>query len=310
MTIASASKSRVARVAEATFGTTPATPTFLEMRRISGNMRTKKTTVVSDELHLDRNVRGEYQTGQDPDGSYGFELSYGSFDDLLAAALFGAWTNNALINGTTGQSFTFEETIDTGGGTYAYSRFAGCAVSSLALTIAARAGVKGTLAIMGQAETLDSAILTGATYTAPPTTRIMTADQVVGSLTVPGLPSAPKVKQLSLTVGNNLRVRPWIGSLYSLEFGVGEIDVTGTADVYFESNALYAQVLAHGTGSISSTIGSTTTQKYTIAVPVAQFLDGARTLAGKNDDVMVSIPFRGVLDAVSGGSISIARGVA
>lgn len=310
MTIASASKTRVARVAETSFGTTPATPTFLELRRISGNMRTKKTTVVSDEIHLDRNVRGEYQTGQDPDGAYGFELSYGSFDDLLAAALFGTWTDNILVNGTLGQSFTIEETIDTGGGTYAYSRFSGAAVSSLALTIASRAAVKGTLNMMAQTETLDSAILTGATYTAPPTTRIMTADQVVGSLTVPGLATPPKLKQLSLTVANNLRTRPWVGSLYSLEFGVGDCDVTGTADVYFESNALYSQVLAHGTGTISSTIGTTANQKYTIAVPVAQFLDGARTLAGKNDDVMVSIPFRGVLDSVSGGSVAITRAVA
>ncbi len=309
MTIASASKVRVAYVAETVIGTTPATPTFITLRRTTGNMRTKKTTLVSDEIQADRNVRGEYMVAQDPEGSYGFELSYGSFDDMLAGALFGSWTSNVLKNGTAEQSFTFEETVDTGAGTFAYSRFTGTEVSSMALTLASRSSVKGTMNMMGQQEVLDTAIIAGATYTAPNANAIMTSNQVA-SLTIAGITPAPKVKNLTLNIANNLRVRDKVGTLYSDSFGQGQCDVTGTLDCYFESNALYQQVLAHGGGALSCTVGQTTLQKYTIALPVLQFLDGARTLAGKNDDVMVSIPFRAIYDGVSGASINITRAVA
>ncbi|MCW6509822.1 phage tail tube protein [Lichenifustis flavocetrariae] len=309
MTISSVSKSRVARVLETTFGTTPATPTFLEFRRTSGNLRTKKTTVVSDEIHLDRNVRDEYMTAQDVDGSYAFELAHGSFDDILAAALFGTWTSNVLTNGTTSQSFTFEETVDTGGGTSAYSRYDGVMVSSLSLAIASRSSVKGTLTLMGQQESLDTAIVTGATYTAASTTPIMTANQVA-NLAIAGISPTPKIKNLTVNVANNLRIRDTVGSLFTQDFGIGPCDVTGTLDAYFESNALYQQVLNHGGGALSATIGGVANQKYTLALPNLRFLDGAKTLSGKNDDVMVSIPFRGLLDTGTGASISITRAVA
>lgn len=309
MTISAVSKSRVARVAETTYGTPPATPTFANLRRTSGNLQTKKNTVVSDEIQIDRNVRAEYMTAQDVEGSYGFELSYGSFDDILAAALFGTWTSDVLTNGVLSQSFSVEETIDIGGGAFSYSRFAGVMVDSLTLSIASRASVKGTLNLKGQQETLDTAILSGATYTASSTTAIMTANQL-GSLTVSGVTPNPKIKNLTLTIANNLRVLDVAGSLFSQGFGIGQCDVTGTMDCYFESNALYSQVLAHGTAALSTTIGAVANQKYTLVVPNLQFLNGARQLAGKNDDVMVSIPFRGVLDTVSGASISITRKVA
>src|SRR5579871_994869 len=174
MSFAASSKTRVAYVAETAWGTIPTTPTFLEIRRTNGNLRTKKTTVVSDEIHLDRNIRAEQQTGQDVTGSYDFELSYGSFDDMFAGAMMGTWSTNVLKNGTTEQSFTFEETVDWGS-SKGYARFTGCEVDSIDLTFASRQLVKGSIALLGQSESLDTTILTGATYTAPNTNPIETA---------------------------------------------------------------------------------------------------------------------------------------
>jgi hypothetical protein len=309
MPIASTSRTRVAYVAETAYGTTPATPTFLEIRRTGGEMRTKKTTVVSDEIRLDRNVRDEYQVAQDADGQYDFELTYGTFDDLLAGALFGSWTTNVLTNGSVEQSFTFEETVDLGSGSFSYSRFTGCAVDSLALNFPARKGVTGTIKLMGQKETVDTAIISGATYTAP-NTNVPETSVSVASLAIAGLAPAPKIKNLSLNIANNLRIRDTVGSLYTDSFGSGQIDVTGSFDAYFESNALYQAVLDHGGGAISLTVGAVTNKKYTINMPVVRFLDGARRLGGKNDDVMINVPFRAIYDSGIGGSIRITRAVA
>jgi hypothetical protein len=309
MAIASTSRTRVAYIAEAAYGTTPATPTFLEIRRTGGEMRTKKTTVVSDEISLDRNIRDEYQVAQDAEGQYDFELTYGTFDDLLAGALFGSWTTNVLTNGSVEQSFTFEETVDLGGGSFAYSRFIGVEVDSLALNFPARKGVTGSIKLMGKQQSLATAIIAGATYTAP-NTNVPETSVSVANLSIAGLAPAPKIKNLALNIANNLRIRDTVGSLYTDSFGSGQIDVTGSFDAYFESNALYQAVLDHGGGAISLTVGAVANKKYTIEMPVVRFLDGARRLGGKNDDVMINVPFRAIYDSGISGSIRITRAVA
>ena len=313
--ITPASRTRVAYVAEATasaFGTTPATPTFLEIRRTGGNLTTKKGTAVSDEIHLDRNVRSEYQLSQDPEGPYDFELTYGTYDDILAAALFGTWSANSMWNGganPTEQSFTFEETLDTGGGTNAYRRFVGCEVESLALNFNARKGVTGSVNIWGQTETNGTSIISGATYTAPNTNIVEVANSVA-SLAILGLSPVPIVKSMTINIANNLRRREGLGSLYeATNPGAGQIDVTGTMDIYFSSNTLNASILAHATGALSFTVGAVTAKKYTINMPVIQLLSGAVQIGGKNDDVMYRVPFRAIYDGTNG-SIQLTRAVA
>lgn len=308
MAIASTSRSRVAYISEAAFGTTPATPTFIEMRRTNGNLGTKKSTVKSEQVTLDRNVRAEYQTAQDVTGSYDFEFSADSLDNLLAGALRASWATNVLVNGAAEPSFTFEETIDVTGSNV-YQRYTGCMIDSLSLNIAARRAVTGSVNIVGVQQTLATTIITGATYTAAPTTAIETADKVA-ALAIAGINPVPKIKSLSLNIANNLRARDKVGSLYADSFGAGTCDVTGTIEAYFESNALLQSVLDHGGGAISFTLGQVANKKYTFSLPAVTFLDGSRKIGGNNDDVMMSIPFRAVYDATTAGSIKITRAVA
>lgn len=309
MPIASGSTRRIAYVAETVFGTTPATPSFKTFRATGGGPRTNKTTGMSDEIQADRNVRDEYQLGQDVTGAYAFELTYGNLDDLLEGALFNTWATNVLKNGATPKSFTFEEAIDLGAGAKSFSRFDGCMISTLSLAITARAAITGSLGLMGQNELIDTAIVTGATYAAPGTTPVSTSSANVAALTVGGVTPAPKVRSLSIEINNNLRTRPLVGSLYTDSFGYGRCEVSGTLECYFETNDLYAAVLAHGGGALSFTVGNTSGQKYTIALPKIIFGNGERRPGGNNDDVMVSIPFRAVYDATAAASIVITRAV-
>ncbi len=305
---ADSSKTRVAFIAESAWGTTPATPTFVTMRRTSGNMRTNKTVVRSDEIQLDRNTRQVLQTGQDAAGSYDFELSYGSLDALLEAALQGAWTTDVLTVGGARKPFTFEETIDLNDSSFSYSRFVGCEVNSLSLNFAARDTVKGSVALMGKSEALATAILSGATYTAPNTNTIETGVNFA-SLAVHSLSPLPRVKSISLQISNGLRVRDGLGDLYSSQFGSGKCAVTGSIEAYFSSNALYQAVLDHGAGALQFTVGAVTAKKYTFAMPAVRFLDGARVIGGSTSDVMVTIPFEAEGTAAAPG-ISITRAVA
>ena len=309
MSFANSSEVRVAFVAESGFGVTPATPTFRTLRATGGGLRTNKTTGTSNERQPDRNVRDEFQLGQDVAGTYQFELSYGAFDDFLEGALFGAWSSNVLKNGVTRKSFTVEETLELGA-TDSFSRFAGVMVNQFSLAVAARAPVTGSFDLMGRQEALDAAIVTGATYTAAPTEPISTASANVASLTVGSISPAPKVKTLNLQVANGLKTRPVVGDLYSQEFGTGRTDVTGTLEAYFETGDLYAAVLAHGGGALSFTVGNATNKRYTFLLPKLIFGNGERRVGGNDDDVVITIPFRAVYDTTEACSIKITRAVA
>ncbi|NVO13900.1 MAG: phage tail protein [Rhodoplanes sp.] len=308
MTIASGARSRVAYVAETVPGTTPATPAFNQIRVTSGGIRTHKTTKTITEIAADRNIRDEVNPYQSGSVSYNFALHYGAFDDILQQALFGTWTTNVLKNGLVRNFATFEETYQFGA-SQSFSRLTMGMVDTFNLEIAAQSEITGSFGVIGQKETIDTVIVTGATYVAPSTEAVMSAGLGVGALTVAGL-TAPKIKKISLAIKNNAVQRPLVDSLYSDEFGEGMFDVTGSMEMYFSQNAAYQKVLDHGGGALSMTLGVTTLKKYTVALPQIVFLDGARSMSGPNADVMVTIPFRAKYDSSSASTMSITRGVA
>ncbi|WP_185982982.1 phage tail tube protein [Aureimonas mangrovi] len=308
MAFASGSGVRVAVVKEETFGVTPPAPSFETIRVTSGGMRTTKATGTSNERQPDRNVRDEFMLGKDATGSYQAEMSYGSFDTLLEMALFGDWTDDVLKNGVTRHSLTVEETR-TIGAAESYSRFRGVMLNTISLAIAARAVVTVSLDVMGIEETLAEAPVADATYADPLTTPVSTSSANIAQLNVDGVVPAPKISNMSLQLANNLRTRPVVGSPLSEEFGEGRCEVTGSIECYFQSNALYQKVLDHGSGALSFVIGNAPGAGYRITLPKIIFGDGEVTAGGNDDDVMVNIPIRAVLESAEGCSIKIERGV-
>lgn len=92
MAIADSSQHSLAYVAESTFGTTPASPTLKPLRHTGATLGVDKTLLESAEISSTREVKyirhGNKQVGRD----VSFELSYGSQDDMLEAALGGTWS--------------------------------------------------------------------------------------------------------------------------------------------------------------------------------------------------------------------------
>lgn len=300
---------RVAYVPEVTWGQTPATPTFKTLRttRASG-LRTNKATVESDELRADRNVSDLVQVSQRVSGEYPIEMSYGSFDDWLAAVLCGDWSTNDLKNGIARKSFTVEETREMGA-TDSFSRFTGAMVNTFSMDLRPAAKVEGSFGLMAQKEALATTIVTGATYTPAGTEQILNSTSHVAALTIPNV-TGPKVMSLSLNVDNGMRERPVIGSLYSEEFGLGRCRITGQAELYFSDPAIYQAVLDHGSGALSFTIGAEANKKYAFSLPKVRFGDGNIPAGGNNDDVMITVPFTAIYDSIEACSLKVTRAVA
>jgi hypothetical protein len=86
-------------VEEATWGEVPAgPPTLNELRFTSDSLTQNTETAISEEIRSDRQVSDIARVAVGAGGDVGFELSYGSHDDLIAGALADDWS--ATINET------------------------------------------------------------------------------------------------------------------------------------------------------------------------------------------------------------------
>lgn len=104
--------SQVNYVEETTYGVTPTTPTMKIVRATIGTkFDLKKDTFQSKEMSSKRQVLGMTYGVKSGSGSFPFELSYGSFDDFLSAAMgeVQAWQTNVAKIGNTKRSFTMEQ---------------------------------------------------------------------------------------------------------------------------------------------------------------------------------------------------------
>lgn len=309
MPLASGSGRRAAMVVESVWGTTPSTPVFDVLRFTNGSMRTNKTTATSDEIRADRNVTDEILLGLDSQGSYDFEFSYGNFTKILESVMFSDFASDVLKNGISPKSFTVEETRELGA-TDSFSRFTGCRVGTFSLNLTSRQKVTGSFSMMGRSEALATAIVAGATYTAPNTNPILSASAHVADLGIFGMSTSPKLRSLTIEMNNGLRIRPVVGDKYSLEHGEGRFEVTGTMEAYFESNALYQKVLDHDAGALEFTIGADTGEKYTFEMPNVKVGNGEVRPAGNDEDIVVAMPYRALYDAGIGATLQITRAVA
>ncbi|MFC3693126.1 phage tail tube protein [Chenggangzhangella methanolivorans] len=302
------SSTRTAYIKEVTPGVTPATPVFKILRATrAGGLRTNKETAESEEIREDGNLAALIQTGQAVSGPYPFELSYGLLDDWLESVMCGTWSTNQLRNGRVVNSYTVEETRRIG--TNSFSRFTNVMASQLDLEVTAKQKITGTLQLMGVRETLAAAIVTGATYGSASTEPIMSAGASVGAITFPGLPAGGKIRSFKLSIANGLRDQPYIGSLYSDGFGLGQVKVTGEAEVYFSDQAIYNASLQHTAGLVSLILGSAANKKYKFDVGQAQIGDGEIVAGGNTDDIMARMPFTGVFDSSTSATLSVARAV-
>ena len=152
MAFADSSETEIAFIAEATFGTTPATPVFQRMRVTSEDLTGELQTVVSNELRPDAEVSDLIRVGESATGNLPFELSFGSeVDTLLEHALRGTFAANELKGATEKKSFTFEKRHETGA-TDHYFRYTGCRIGGISLTLRAQEIVTRSFSVQGLSE--------------------------------------------------------------------------------------------------------------------------------------------------------------
>lgn len=118
-------------VEETTFGTTPASPTLIDLRFESEDLKAESDFIESKELDATRNVKDLIRVGHRVTGTIDGELSYGAYDDFLEAALMSSgWVAQDSNSGTTLSCAASTQRIsDSGNGFTGFDQYSWVKVS-------------------------------------------------------------------------------------------------------------------------------------------------------------------------------------
>ena len=300
-TIAAGSRRRLAYIPEVTWGTTPATPTLQILRNTGGaGIQMERNAQQSNEMRSDRAIADVRMGIQRASLDVPFELSYGTYDDLLEAALFGTWTTNVLKQGVTRRQFTFEEGF-----------------TDINVFIPARGGVVNTMQLQFQPE---GAMVTGsfglifkaqgtatgttlATATTPANTEPV-FDSFKGSIKK-GVTTLAVATQIDLNLNNNVDA---LFSLFNEEaFGVavGRADLTGSFTAYFTGLAEINEFVNESEVALEIETEDLDGNSYLIEIPRVKWTGNTRNLT--ENTITQQIPFQALYDATEETTIKITR---
>jgi len=290
----------MAYVVESTFGTTPSTPVFTPIRHTGTTIGLSKDSIESEELREDRQIANYRHGNKSVSGDINFELSYGSFDDILQAVLCGTWNTDVLKAGTTRRSYTIERHHQDIG---KYLRSTGCNFNTMSLSVAPNSMVTGSFGVIGKDFSVASVAVTGATYN----TESVTApfDSFSGSITEGGS-SIAVVTSLELNIENGMEALYVIGSSDTLQPSIGKSMVNGSITAYFEDSTLIDKFINETSSSLSFTLTDAAGNDYLFELPNVKYNSGNPEVGGAGA-VTVSLDFVALYDSGDASQIVITR---
>lgn len=210
-----------------------------------------------------------------------------------------------VSNGVNQRSFVVERGHDD---VEQYFAFRGMTADKLSLNIASGAIVTGSFEFMGRDSVRDDETQLPGTLVPSETYDIMNAVTGVGNFSENGvLLTDTFIKNIKLDLGNALRARDAISVLGAASIGSGEISVGGTLEVYFADGAMYDKFIASQSTALEWTLTDGAGNGYAFHIPKLKFSNAKINSGGKDQDIMFSTSFTGLLDPVSGKTILIDR---
>jgi hypothetical protein len=307
MTIGTSNRTAIRYIAEVTPGTTPATPALKELRFTGESLGKNITNVKSNEIRSDRNISGLIPTDVEIGGDINGEMSYGTYDDFIEAALATTWATNVAKNGTTRKFFTVQKNFtDALSGAGIFNNFRGAMIDSWDFEVVQGQIINTKFGI--KALTMDNVTtqIAGATTPAATTTQVMSAVSNIAAIKEDTVTTTEFYRKLSVSVKNNVRSLKSVGVLGAIDMNMGTCDVTGSLEMYFGNITMLNRYLG-ATGfalSFEMVDGAT---KYTVNLPKVKFETGVVVAGGLDQDIMYTGNIRALYDSGVGASIQVTR---
>lgn len=311
--MANGSRHSLYAVKETSYNTPPTNPALSLVRNTGVTLGLSKDSLQSEEIRSDRQIADFRLGANQVGGQINFELSYGSFDDLLLGALLGAsWVADTPASGTqqakvgqTRQSFTFvrhfADLADK-----PYWIYKACEITSLALTISANAMITGSFTVVGTGgQTLAEDLSSLGTPTFPAGSTTEPLDSFTGTLKAGGQ-SIAVATEITLNLDNGINPRFVVGSKNSILPELGRSNVTGQITAFFESAALVETFINETDSSLEFEMPDTAGNKLKIIVPRIKYTGGQPDVAGEGS-IVLTMPFQALLHTASATNLIIER---
>lgn len=300
MAFAQGSRSRLAYGVETTFGTAAGTYTNLPFNTHSLNLT--KDRVAGNEIQPDRMPRVDRHGNRQTAGDIVVDLRDGDYDDLIASAMLGAWSSDVIKVGTTPKFLTIEDyaqDIDQA------RLFTGCAVNSMAVSLAPNQMVTTTFGMVGKDMTISATEKTVSAASGAAPFDAYSGDLAIGNVGA----SSPVaiVTGMDFTLTNSFAPTFVIGddSAPSLEYGRAEVE--GTLSAYFEDASLINRFLNETETELEVSVNDPTgNNAYTFLFPRVKINSADVGVDGPTSRI-ISMSFVALYDSTEGTNLSITR---
>jgi len=304
MAFAQGSRTRLAFIPEATFGTTPATPTLVALPIKTHSLALTKDRLQGEDILGDRMPRIDRHGNRQAGGSIEVDLRAGTYDAFLESAMFAAFATDILKVGTTPRFLTLEDAaLDIA----QFEIFRGMAVSSASFSVAPNQMVQTTFEMVGKGMTQAAATIA---TTITPATNVTPFDSYNGEVYDGGTDSGDviaTVSSMSFSIQNALAPTFVVGSAETPQLEFGRAVVEGEMVVYYDDAVLINKFLNETESSIRLVVdvpggGSS----YTFDFPRVKYNGAAVPLANPQSR-MITLPFVSLFDTDAASNLVITR---
>lgn len=287
-------------------GVAPVTPTFKRLRYNSESLSYSISNTTSNEIRPNRTQADLIQTDATVGGDISSELSYSTFDDLIAAALCTTWPGagaGTIKNGVDIATYTIQKEYPD---ISQFHNFNGCAIDGWNLSFELGAIISSSLTVIGMGHTADETQYVGATFTDAPVTQPMNAVTNFQDITIDSVPYSGCISSMSMALINGYRANKCLGQLSAKDIKLGTLEITGALALYFNDGSMYKKFVDGAEFSFSVSIKDNEDNAYKIEFPRVKYESAEAPASGNNTDVMLTGNWRALADN-SGTMISITR---
>jgi len=307
MAFSQGSRAGLSYVPEVTFGTTPVTPSLIQLPYTTQSLGLTKERVSGNDLQPDRMLRVDRHGNRSVAGDIVTDLRKGDYDAFLESAFFNSFSTNVLKIGTTPKFFSIE---DAATDIAQFRLFTGMSVSSLAVSIKPNQMVTGTFSMVGKDMTI-SGTSVDAVKTAPSVNQPF--DSYSGALSIGtaggSLSSVAIVTGIDFTINNALAPTFVVGSASTPQLEYGMATVEGTITAYFEDASLINRFIDETATGLQVIVDDPTgLSDYTWLFPRVK-INGADVPVDSPTSRIITMPFVALYDTTEATNIKLTRSV-
>jgi len=305
MPISQGSRAGLSYVAETVFGTTPLTPSLIQLPYTTHTLNLTKERVTGNDIQPDRMNRVDRHGNRSAAGDIVADLRKGDYDALLESAFFNTFATNVLKIGTTPKFFSIE---DAAADIAQFRLFTGMSVSTLAVSIRPNQMVTATFGMVGKDMTISGtsvdAVKTASSINQP-------FDSYSGALSIGTaggtLSASAIVTGIDFTINNALAPTFVVGSSSTPQLEYGMATVEGTITAYFEDASLINRFLNEtATGLQVEVDDPSAGSGYTWLFPRIK-INGADVPVDNPASRIITLPFVALYDTTENTNIKLTR---